>query len=74
LQIGPELYTNHPDKNSGRAIGSLAGEGGAAPAKSGEPATLPAGQAVGVDGMLTYGVGVTGVRAGKLPARGVDGG
>jgi hypothetical protein len=51
--IGPELYTNHPDKNSGRAIGSLVGEGGAASAKSSEPAELPAGQAVGVDGLLT---------------------
>jgi hypothetical protein len=35
------------------AIGSLAGEGGAAPAKSDEPVALSAGQAAGVDGKLT---------------------
>jgi hypothetical protein len=35
------------------AIGSLAGEGGTAPAKSGELAALPAGQAAGLDHTLT---------------------
>jgi hypothetical protein len=43
----------HPVKNSNPAIGSLAGGGGAAPSNSGEPAALPAGQAVGLDGVLT---------------------
>jgi hypothetical protein len=31
----------------------MAGEGGAGAVNSGEPAALPAGQAVGVDDMLT---------------------
>jgi hypothetical protein len=39
----------HPVKNSNPVIGSLARGGGAALANSGEPAALPAGQAVGLD-------------------------
>jgi hypothetical protein len=51
------------------AIGPLAGEGGVAPAKTGEPAALPAGQAARVDGKLTKGLGVAGVGAEERPAR-----
>jgi hypothetical protein len=49
LQTGPKIYTKHPVKISNPAIRSLAVRGGAAPANSGEPAALPAGQAVGLD-------------------------
>jgi hypothetical protein len=53
MQPGPKIYAEHPNKISGQAIGSLAREGGAAPAKSGEPTTLQDGQAAGLDGRLT---------------------
>jgi hypothetical protein len=43
----------HPKKIEIHAIRPLAGEGGAAPAKSGEPAALPAGQAAELDQGLT---------------------
>jgi hypothetical protein len=40
-----KFYPKHPNKIQIAAIESLAGEGGAGPAKSGEPAAIPAGQA-----------------------------
>jgi hypothetical protein len=45
--------TKHPGKIGINAIKPLDGEGSAAPAKSGEPAALPAGQAAGLDQGLT---------------------
>jgi hypothetical protein len=48
-----DFYAKHPRQNSMLAIGPLAGEGGAAPAKSGEPAAIPAGQVARLDHTLT---------------------
>jgi hypothetical protein len=53
MQPGPKIYAEHPEKISAFAIRPLAEWGGAAPANSGEPAVLPAGQAVGLDQGLT---------------------
>jgi hypothetical protein len=48
-----QFYTKHPNQIRITAIGSLAGEGGAGAANSGEPAALLAGQAAWWDQQLT---------------------
>jgi hypothetical protein len=52
----------------------LAGKGGAGATSSGESAALPAGQAAGLDQMLTSELWVAGVGAEGWPARGFGGG
>jgi hypothetical protein len=52
-KLALQFYTKHPNKIQSNAIGSLAGEGGAGAANSGEPAALSAGQAAGWDQQLT---------------------
>jgi hypothetical protein len=70
LQIGPELYTNLPDKNSTLAIGPLAGEAARLWPIPGEPAALPAGQVARLGQGAHLGATVTGVGAEGRPARG----
>jgi hypothetical protein len=52
------------------ATGPLPGEGGVAPAKSGEPAAVPAGQAARLGQGAHLGATATGVEAEGRPARG----
>jgi hypothetical protein len=48
-----DFYTKHPRTIAIKAIRPLAGPGGAGTASVGELAALPAGQAAGLDHMLT---------------------
>jgi hypothetical protein len=52
----------------------LAGDGGAGAANTGEPAALPAGQAIVLDQVLTYELWDAGVEAEERPATGFGGG
>jgi hypothetical protein len=70
LQIGPELYTNLPDKNSILAIGPLAGEAAWLRPIPGEPAALPVGQVARLGEGAHLGATVAGVGAEGRPARG----
>jgi hypothetical protein len=72
LQIGPELYTNLPDKNSTLAIGPLAREAARLRPIPGEPAALPVGQVARLGQGAHLGATVTGVGAEQRPARGVS--